>query len=223
MRLSQKKTQKMINVLLADDHAIIRAGLKIFIENYIANSLIDESWDGDSALKLIKEKDYQLIILDVNMPDTDSFGLVSNIIALKPDANILMFSMNAEEIYAKKYLQLGAKGYLSKASSESEIKTALDNVINAKRYISPKLSQAFTEDALGNKPNNPFYTLSPREFEIVLHLVRGESMTDICHALSLQTSTVGTFKARIFEKLNCNNIIDIHALAKVYNIIQSAS
>jgi two-component system invasion response regulator UvrY len=212
----------MINIL-ADDHAIIRAGLKIFIEGYISQSVIDEAGDGDAAFKLIKEKDYQLIILDVNMPNTDSFGLVSNIIALKPDANILMFSMNSEEIYAKKYLQLGAKGYLSKASSQNEIKMALDNVINSKRYISPKLSLSFTEDALGNKPKNPFDTLSPREFEIVLHLVRGESLAEICNALSLQTSTVGTFKARIFEKLNCNNIIDMNALAKVYNIIPHSS
>ena len=208
----------MINILLADDHGIIRTGLKIFISNYIAHSIIDEAYDGDSAFKKIKEKDYQLIVLDVNMPDTDSFGLVSNILAFKPDANILMFSMNAEEIYAKKYLQLGAKGYLSKASSEMEIKNAIDNVINAKRYISPSLNQALTEEALGKKSDNPFDNLSPREFEILLHLLRGESLAQICHSLNLQTSTVGTHKARIFEKLHCNNIIEINALAKVYNI-----
>lgn len=212
----------MINVLLADDHVIIRAGLKIFIEHHVPHSVIDEAWDGDSAFKKIKEKDYHLIILDVNMPDTDSFGLVSNIISLKPEANILMFSMNAEEIYAKKYLQLGAKGYLSKASSEAEIKIALDNVINAKRYISPSLNQAFTEEVLGKKSSNPFDDLSPREFEIVLHLIRGESSAEICHALNLHTSTIGTHKARIFEKLHCSNIIDLRDLAKVYNIIPSA-
>jgi two-component system, NarL family, invasion response regulator UvrY len=212
----------MINVLLADDHVIIRAGLKIFIEHHVPHSVIDEAWDGDSAFEKIKEKDYHLIILDVNMPDTDSFGLVSNIISLKPEANILMFSMNAEEIYAKKYLQLGAKGYLSKASSEAEIKIAVDNVINAKRYISPSLNQAFTEEVLGKKSSNPFDDLSPREFEIVLHLIRGESSAEICHALNLHTSTIGTHKARIFEKLHCSNIIDICDLAKVYNIIPSA-
>ncbi len=212
----------MINVLLADDHVIIRAGLKIFIEHHVPHSVIDEAWDGDSAFEKIKDKDYHLIILDVNMPDTDSFGLVSNIISLKPEANILMFSMNAEEIYAKKYLQLGAKGYLSKASSEAEIKIALDNVINAKRYISPSLNQAFTEEVLGKKSSNPFDDLSPREFEIVLHLIRGESSAEICHALNLHTSTIGTHKARIFEKLHCSNIIDIYDLAKVYNIIPSA-
>ncbi|MDB5223511.1 MAG: two component transcriptional regulator, LuxR family [Chitinophagaceae bacterium] len=212
----------MKNILLADDHLIVRSGLKTLIENYIAHSVIDEACDGNSAFKKIKEKDYQLIILDVNMPDTDSFGLVSNIIAYKPNANILMCSINAEEIYAKKYLQLGAKGYLSKASDETEIKTALVNVINAKRYISPGLSHAFTEDILGNKSSNPFDNLSPREFEIVLHLIRGESSSEICQALNLQTSTVGTFKTRIFEKFHCNNIMDIHALAKVYNIIPLA-
>ena len=211
----------MINILLADDHAIIRTGLKIFIGNYISHSVIDEAWDGDTAFEKIKEKDYQLIILDVNMPGTDSFGLVGNIIAFKPKANILMFSMNAEQIYAKKYLQLGAKGYLSKASPETEIKNALDNVMNGKRYISPTLNLAFTEEALGKQTTNPFDSLSPREFEIILHLIRGESLAEICNALNLQTSTVGTHKARIFEKLHCNNIIDINAMAKVYNIIPS--
>lgn len=155
------------------------------------------------------------------MPGTDSFGLVTNIIAFKPKANILMFSVNAEEIYGKKYLQLGAKGYLSKTSSEEEIKKALNNVINGKRYISTELSHAFTEEALGKKSENPFDNLSPREFEIIRYVIRGDSLAEICHKLNLQSSTVGTHKARIFEKLNCRNIIDINALAKVYNIIPS--
>lgn len=212
----------MVNILLADDHSIIRAGLKIFISGNISHSVIDEAWDGDSAFEKIKAKDYQLIVLDVNMPGTDSFGLVNNIIALKPDANILMFSMNAEEVYAKKYLQIGAKGYVSKGASNEEIKCALENVLNSKRYVSASLMTMFTEDALGKKTNNPFDSLSPREFEIVLHLIRGETLAQICNTLTLQSSTVGTHKARIFQKLNCNNIIDINALAKVYNVIPSS-
>lgn len=212
----------MKNILLADDHSIVRTGLKKIIEKYIAHSVIDEVSDGDAAFKKIKEKDYQLIILDVNMPGTDSFGLVSNIMVLKPEANILMFSMNAEEIYAKKYLQLGVKGYLSKASDDTEIKNALAKVINAQKYVSPSLALVFTEDILGKKSANPFDDLSPREFEIVLHLTKGESLSGICNSLNLQTSTVGTHKTRIFEKLHCNNIIEIHNLAKVYNIIPSA-
>ena len=99
----------MTNILLADEHTIIRAGLKIFISNYLPHSIIDEAWDGDSAFEKIKEKEYGLVLLDVNMPKTDSFGLVSNIVAYKADVNILMFSMNAEEIYAKNICSLGQK------------------------------------------------------------------------------------------------------------------
>jgi DNA-binding NarL/FixJ family response regulator len=211
----------MVNILLADDHLIIRAGLKIFIKHNITHAVVDEAENGATAFEKIKEKNYDLVILDVNMPDTDSFGLVSNIIAYKPDANILMFSMNAEEVYAKKYLQLGAKGYLNKGSDEGEIKIALNNVLEGKRYVSSRLSSIFTEDALGKKSGNPFDKLSPREFEIVLHLIRGESLADICQALNLQGSTVGTHKARIFVKLNAANIIEINELAKVYNLIPS--
>lgn len=211
----------MKTILLADDHLIIRAGLKIFISNYFVHAVIDEASDGDSAFQKIKERDYSLVILDVNMPGTDSFGLVNNIIALKPLTNILMFSMNSEEVYAKKYFQLGVKGYLSKTAPESEIKIALDNVIKGKRYLSPALNILLTEMAIGKQSANPFENLSPREFEIVLHLIRGESLAEICHALNLQPSTVGTHKARIFDKLHCSNIIDINALAKVFNVIPS--
>ncbi len=209
----------MANILLTDDHPIIRAGLKRFISDYFAHSVIDEAEDGDSAFKKIKEKEYHLIILDANMPNTDSFGLVTNIIAIKPRANILIYSMNAEETYGKRYLQLGAKGYLSKTSSEEEIKKALDNVISGKKYISPQLSESLTDTALGKKSANPFDTLSPREFEIMLHLIKGEHLSEICRTLSMQSSTAGTYKARIFMKLKCDNIIDVHAMAKVYGII----
>jgi len=214
----------MINILLADDHAIIRAGLKIFIKNLMPHSNIDEAWDGDSAFDKIKQNDYTLIILDVNMPATDSFGLVSNILAIKPESRILMFSMNAEEIYAKKYLHLGALGYLSKDASESEIKDAIDTVMNNKRYISPSLTKTLTESAIGKKANtqNPFNLLSPRELEIANHLMKGESVSQIGAYLNLHTSTVGTHKARIFEKLQCKNIIEIIELARVHNVIQSA-
>jgi DNA-binding NarL/FixJ family response regulator len=209
----------MIKILLADDHAIIRAGLKILIGKTVPHSEIDEAWDGDSAFEKVKKNDYQLIMLDVTMPDTDSFGLVGNILAFKPDAKILMFSMNAEDIYAKKYLQLGAKGYVCKDSPEDEIKKAIYTVLEGKKYMSAVLTQMMMEDALGGKSQNPFESLTPREFEIVTHLVRGESVSEISNKLNLHTSTIGTHKARIFEKLGCGNVVDLNALAKVHHII----
>lgn len=152
----------MIQILLADDHAIIRAGLKTYIQNIIPDSTIEEAFDGNSTFEKIKDNDYALIILDINMPATDSFGLVSNILAIKPESKILMFSMNSEEIFAKKYLNLGALGYLNKDASADEIKHAINNVMNNKRYMSSSLTQTLTDSALGKKANsqNPFDLLS---------------------------------------------------------------
>jgi DNA-binding NarL/FixJ family response regulator len=195
--------------------------MKIIIENFLPHVTIDEAEEGDTAFKKIKESNSDLVILDVNMPNTDSLGLISNILAIKPHTKILMFSMNAEDNYAKRYLKMGAKGYIRKDESEIEIKRAIATVLNNKRYISETLSRKLEEEALGNKPINPFESLSPREFEIIQHIIRGESVGEISEKLKLHTSTVGTHKARIFEKLNCKNIIDINSLARTFNVLAS--
>lgn len=210
----------MPNLLLIDDHAIIRTGMKMIIENFLPQCNIHEAEDGNSAFEKIKHNEYDLMILDVNMPNTDSFGLVSNILALKPGSKILMLSMNSEEIYAKRYLKMGAMGYVRKDAPETEIRKAIITVLANKKYVSDALAEKLLNE-LSEKNNfdNPFDKLSPREFEIVQHLIRGESLGDICSKLALQSSTVSTFKARIFEKMHCNNIIDLSTLAKLHNVM----
>ena len=209
----------MTNLLLVDDHFIIRTGLKFIIENFMPHSNIDEAHDGDSAFEKIKENNYDVLILDITMPNTDSFGLINKILALKPGTKILIFSMSDEEVYARKYLRMGVMGYVKKDEHLDEIKKAITTVLNDKKYISPALSQMLIDDLHSSNPENPFDSLSPREFEIVQHLIRGESVAGICQKLSLHSSSVGTHKARIFKKLKCSNIIELNSLAKVYNII----
>lgn len=212
----------MIKILLADDHEVIRAGLKVYIRNMIPHSVIEETGDGDTAFAKIKHNDYALIILDINMPDTDAFGLVSNILAVKPASRILIFSMNAEEIYAKKYLKSGTLGYLNKEASIDEIRKAIENVMDNKKYLSPSLTQQLIDRVLTGKANNnsPFDILSSRELEITRHLLNGESVSIISFCLHLHTSTVGTHKARIFQKLHCKSSIEINELARLHNFIQ---
>jgi two-component system invasion response regulator UvrY len=212
----------MLNLLLVDDHYIIRTGFKLVIESFIPLCNIDEAYDGNSAFEKIKHHDYDLIIMDVNMPNTDSFGIVSTVLSYKPGSKIIMFSMNSEDIYAERYLKMGTMGYIRKDAPEIEIKKAINTVLNNKRYISPELSEKLlTGLQINRKGENPFDTLSPREFEIVQHLIKGESVAEISHQLNIHTSTVGTHKARIFEKLRCSNIIDLNKLAKVHNLIFS--
>ena len=210
----------MPNLLIVDDHSVVRTGLKLIIENFIPLAYIDEADDGDSAFEKIKHNQYDLIILDVTMPNTDSAGLISTILSFKPKSKILMFSMNAEETYAKRYLKMGAMGYIRKDAPGTEIKKAITTVLNNKRYISEEMTERLLGDMHGDSTTqNPFDKLSPREFEILQHLILGEFPAEICQKLKLHPSTVGTHKSRIFEKLQCQNIIELSTLAKVNNII----
>jgi two-component system, NarL family, invasion response regulator UvrY len=213
----------MRELLLVDDHAIIRTGLRLLIQKSFAHFKIDEANDGNAAFEKIKNIDYDLVVMDVNMPNTDSFGILQTILAFKPSTKIMMFSMNAEDIYAKRYLKMGAMGYLKKEASNEEIIRAITLVLNNKRYISEELNEKLLTELQSNcQPENPFDKLSPREFEIVQHLAHGDSVSEISHKLNLHTSTIGTYKARIFEKLGCHNIIDLNNLAKVHQVIFSS-
>jgi DNA-binding NarL/FixJ family response regulator len=212
----------MPQLLLVDDHSIVRTGLRLVIEDFLSHAKIDEAENGDAAFQKIKNHDYDLVVMDVNMPQTDSFGTLQTILALKPKTKIIMFSMNAEEVYAKRYLKLGAMGYLRKDAPNEEIIKAISTVLNNKRYVSPELNEKLLNDLQSkSKSENPFDKLSPREFEIVQHLSQGDSVAEISHKLNLHTSTIGTHKARIFEKLQCHNIIDLTNLAKIHHVVLS--
>ena len=210
----------MWDILLVDDHPIIIDGLKLVIKKFIAHCKIDASNDGDTAFEKIKHNNYDLIIMDVSLPNTDSFNTVSNILAIKPGSKILMFSMNSEEMFAKRYLRMGAMGYISKDAPLNEIKNAIESALQNTRYVSPGLKEKLVTDVLdNNNQENQFDKLSPREFEIVQHLVNGDSVSQISKILNLHTSTIGTHKTRIFEKLHCHNIVELAMMAKVHNII----
>ncbi len=161
--------------------------------------------------------------MDVNMPETDSFGTLQTILTLKPSTKIIMFSMNAEEVYAKRYLKMGAMGYIRKDAPNDEIEKAITTVLNNKTYVSPELTQKLLSE-LNSKINQKTLLINyqPREFEIVQHLTQGDSVAEISKKLNVHTSTVGTHKARIFEKLHCHNVIDLTNLAKAHNVILSS-
>ena len=210
----------MPHILIVDDHSIVRTGLQLLLKNFLPHSEIDEATDGNTALEKIKQTNYDLVVMDVNMPQTDSFGTLETVLSFKPATKVIMFSMNSEDLYAKRYLKIGAKGYLRKDASYEEIEKAINTVLNNKTYISPELNQKFLTGLQSKKePENPFDKLSAREFEIVHHLAQGSSVSEISRKLNIHTSTVGTYKARIFEKLQIQNLIELLNLAKVHNVI----
>lgn len=205
-------------LLIADDHSIVRTGLKTVMKDIRPFAQCDEAINGDEVIDLVKHNNYDMIILDINMPDTDSIALVSNIFAYKEKSKILIFSMKSEELYAKRFLKLGALGYLDKESRAEEIKRAIENVLNGLVYMSPNLKKYFYEDMIAKRTDNPFEKLSNREMQIAKYLLLGYSHAEIKKTLNLHSSTVGTHRHRFFEKLKIKNLFELGELVKLYNV-----
>lgn len=208
----------MKKFLLIDDHVVVRSGIKVLLSEIYKPSQIDEAQDGDSALAKIKETEYDLVILDIQMPQTDTLGLMEYFRIKYPALRVLIFSMSPENIYAKRFLKAGAKGFISKDAPLEEIKRAINQVLENTRYISDSLLESLADSTGAGKDNNLFNKLSSREFEIVSLLLSGQTISSIANTLSLQVSTVGTHKARIFEKLKVTNMLELKDLANSYNL-----
>ena len=208
----------MKKFLLVDDHVIVRSAIKILLADLYNPTEIDEAMNGETAVVKLKENQYDLILLDIQMPNTDILGLMEYIRITYPAAKVLMFSMSAENIYAKRFMKAGAYGFISKEAPLEEITKAINVILSGKKYISEALAQKLAEDAFSGKSGNPFNELSPREFEISSLLLEGKTVTEISQTLNIQTSTVGTHKARLFEKLGVDNILQLKELATTYNL-----
>lgn len=208
----------MKKFLLVDDHIVVRSGMKGILEEIFNPSEIYEAGDGDGAVEQLKHYTFDLIMMDIQMPKTDTLGLVEYIHVKYPNTNILMFSMGAENIYAKRYIKAGAKGFISKESPLEEIKKAINLILNGRLYISAELANSLAQDSFSGATSNPFDKLSPREFEIVSLLLSGQTVSEISKSINLQVSTVGTHKARVFEKLNVTNLLELKELANSYKL-----
>jgi two-component system invasion response regulator UvrY len=201
-------------ILLVDDHIVVRTGLKTLLQEIYAFAEIDQAVDGPSMLERLAERTYDIVITDIRMPNTDVTDMVSTALKKYPDIRILIYSVCSENIYGKRLLKAGVKGFLSKDASYNELKKAVDLVINNKKYLSEKLVDILTTDLMHDRPSDPFAVLSPREFEIVNLLLSGKTVSEIGNILGIQASTVGTHKGRIFEKLNIENVLELRDLAE---------
>jgi len=209
-------TQIENRFLLIDDHVVVRSGLKFILSTHFAPCLVDEAEDGDSALERLANNEYDLALLDVKMPNTNTLQLMEYIRITYPMLKVLIFSMNSESVYAKRFLKAGAKGFVNKDAPLEEVIKAIKLVLSGKKYISESMMEHLAEFGTDSREKNLFNTLSPREFEIVSLILKGESISHIAHSLNLQVSTVGTHKARIFEKLKVTNLMELKELATMH-------
>ncbi len=200
--------------LVADDHSIVRMGVKLMLEADFAQVTIDEAESGNEIVEKIKLLRYDLLILDFQMPDTDTFSIISNVLARDQFLKILVYTMASEKIYAAKLFKAGVKGFLSKESKNTELLKAVDVVLHGRIYPDEQVLSNGKQPLI--TPGNPFATLSNKEMDILAYLVQGKTTKEISSLLNLQLSTVSTHKFRIYKKLNLNNIIELIALMKEY-------
>ncbi|GGN11883.1 DNA-binding response regulator [Dyadobacter beijingensis] len=208
----------MKKFLIADDHSLVRYGLKVALFKQFADAQIDESWDGHSALAQLKTGPYDLMLLDLSMPDTDASTLLHTIRNTYPDTKVLVVSMNNEVIFGKRALQMGAHGYIEKDASPDDLIRAVNVVLSGKKYMSADLAQVIVNDTLNRKSMNPFDGLTPREFQVAMYIIQDYTITQISELMQLQYTSVSTFRRRIFEKLNISDRKALVQLADAYKL-----
>jgi len=203
--------------LISDDHSIVRQGISMLINELFINPKIHMSGNFKDTFKILNEIKIDLLILDINFPDGNSINIIKDIKAIQPDIKILIFTAYDEDIYALRYLNSGASGYLNKGSSEEEMKQALTNMILYGKYINQNVKEKILDSYISKSPINPIEQLSNRELEVARMLIKGYGNLEISDLLNIKKTTVSTFKNRIFEKLEINNLATLIELFRLYN------
>ena len=188
-------------VLIVDDHAVVREGLKRFLADTADLEIAGEAKDGRQALALVREQSWDLVLLDISMPDRNGLEVLKEIKRESPDLPVLIFSMFSEDEYALTSLETGASGFLTKESAPDQIIGAIRRVAQGGKYVSSDLAEKLFAQSRSQREPPMHELLSKREFEILLSISRGESLTRIGERLHLSVKTVSTYRARIVEKL----------------------
>jgi DNA-binding NarL/FixJ family response regulator len=209
----------MIKVLIADDHAVVREGVKHIFAETTDIKVAGEAANGQEVLEHIGKQEYDLLLLDIAMPGRDGLEILKEIKSQKPKLPVLMLSMFPEEQYALRALKSGASGYLTKDSIPHELVKAVRKVLKGGNYISSSFSEKLLTEITSNTSKPLHETLSDREFQIMRMIASGKTMNEIADELSLSSKTVYTYRARILEKMGMKNNMEVAHYATKHGLI----
>src|SRR6266851_2598711 len=209
---------KMAKILIADDHAILRAGLKEILVRDLKDVICGEAESAEQVLAQVRTQHWDLVILDVTMPGRSGLDILSDLKSLRPELRVLILSMHPEDQYGKRALKAGAFGYLMKESAPEELIQAIRKILAGGRYVSAALADRLAADLSGDAQRQPHEMLSPREFEILCMIGTGKTVSRIAEDLHLGITTVSTHRARILEKLKMTTTADLMRYALRNNL-----
>jgi two-component system, NarL family, invasion response regulator UvrY len=210
----------MIRVGIADDHAIVRTGLRQFLTEHVDLRVTGEAGNGSEALELVRGGEIDVLLLDISMPDQCGVDALAAIKARFPELAVLILSGFPEVHYAAPLLRRGASGYLNKECDLEDIVSAIRTVARGRRYISPAVAEILADGAAGGGDSLPHDSLSARELQVFLRLAKGDSVGRMAEAMFLSVKTVSTYRSRVLEKLKLETNSDLTYYALKHGLIQ---
>ena len=210
----------MIRILIADDHAIVREGLKQIVTEISDLVVADEASTGHEVLNKALKNDYDVVVLDITMPGINGLDVLKQIKAQKPKLPILVLSVHPEEQYAVRVLRAGASGYLTKESAPDELIAAIRKVSVGKKYVSPSLAEKLVFELEIDHEKPLHETLSDREYQVMCMIASGKTAKDIAEELFLSVKTISTYRTRILEKMNMKSNIELTRYAIKHGLIE---
>ena len=196
---------KPIRVLIADDHAIVRQGLRQILSDTADLTVAGEAENGVQAVQMVRSGEWDVVLMDVSMPDRNGIDALKIIKKEFPRLPVLILSMYPEEQYAIRALKAGAAGYLTKQSAPELLVTAIRQVASGKKYVSPSLAEELANAIGDDSERPPHEKLSDREYQTLCMIASGKTPTEIAEALNLSVKTVSVYRARLLEKMNLRN------------------
>jgi two-component system invasion response regulator UvrY len=194
-----------IKILVVDDHAVVRAGLRNFLIDTPDMQIAGDATNSDEALRFVRGQDWNVVLLDISLPDMNGVEVLKRMKRKAPRVAVLMFSMYREDQYAVRALKAGAAGYLSKTVDAAQMIGAIQQVAAGRKYVSPAMAEALADYVSFDGEQLPHEKLSDREYQTLCMLASGKRLTDIAVALSLSVKTVSVYRTRLLEKMKLRN------------------
>ena len=209
-----------MRILLADDHAVVRHGLRQILADDFKRATFGEARNAQEALDLVWKQDWDVVVLDVTMPGRSGLEVLREIKKFKPKLPVLVLSMHPENQFAVRVLKRGASGYMTKESAPDELVGAIKKVLTGGRYISPSLAEKLATYLASDTQKPPQELLSDREFQVLRLIASGKIVSEIARELSLSVKTISTYRTRILEKMGLRNNAELMHYAMQHQLVE---
>ena len=211
-----------IRVAVVDDEELVRAGIVSIIGRVDGIDVVAEGASGEDAIAICREQAVDVLLIDIKMPGIGGYGAVRTLSKINTEVKVLVVSVFADDIYPKRLLQAGAKGYITKASSKSEMLRAIRSIHQGQHYICPEIAKAMALKQIDDQSSTVFDQLSERELQVCLKIISGIKPQEIADDFHLSAKTINSYRYRIFEKLDVNNDVELTHLSIKHGLISLA-